>query len=136
MMITFNEWQETYKPINNPTNDWGGEYSAFETYGDDLERVKDTDPALIWTEVDGDGGCYVVAGMHWVNRIHYYICEVPYSDPAPDVVVEVWKECDCLNDEYDPDPNCKECESGGTISIYPDTKEELIEIFGEKAVNE
>jgi len=88
--MDFDEWCETYKPIKNhiDTNaSFNGE--MFETYGDEVEFVKQQDPAYIWTYGDGDdGGSYVWSGWSFVNRIGYFITEVP-CDIDTDVQVLV-----------------------------------------------
>lgn len=77
-------WAETFKPIQNhitADSSFGGE--MFETYGDDLEYVltlvrQGFDGAgMVWTYVDGDGGTFIVEGYQLVNRIGYFITEVP-----------------------------------------------------------
>lgn len=76
---TFEFWLEEFKPITNhiDTNaSFGG--IMFETYGDEVEFVKQQDPRCIWTYGDGDdGGGYIWNGWHFVNRIGYFITEVP-----------------------------------------------------------
>jgi hypothetical protein len=142
-MITFDEFVETFKPINNPNNDWGGEYSAFETYGDDWEFVKSQPANLVWTELAGDGSV-IVNGFHYVNRLQYFVATVPVPDDvAIEVIVSLDKECECVDKitegiltyREDPKPDCKECEGSGYMSIYPDTREELVELFGEEYAN-
>ena len=58
------EWEEKYKPINNPNEKW--ETNDFETYGEDLDFVKQHDDDVIWTwcTSDGDGWDYVNQGWH------------------------------------------------------------------------
>lgn len=132
---TMDEWVDTFKPIVNPTNDWGGDYSAFETYGDDFEFVKSQPAEMVWTEIDGDGGSYILNGFHFVNRIQYFVCQVPSALPTyQEVVVCLYKECDC-SDEGEGNPDCDECDGDGYMSIYPETREELIEIYGEEVAN-
>lgn len=125
-MLLYDEWVKTYKPIKNPTNDWDGEYSAFETFSPDVDFVFKQPDNLVWTEVDGDGGCYLIAGKHYVNRIQYFVCEVPWTNDNEEVVVQMWVNCECANEDnnWDGDPNCDKCESG-TLDFFPDTHEEL-----------
>ena len=125
-MIFTEEWVNTYKPIKNPTNDWGGDYSAFETFSPDVDFVFEQPDNLVWTEVDGDGGCYIIAGKHYVNRIQYYVCEVPWTDENEFVPVQMWVQCECATEEnnFDGDPNCRNCESG-TRDFFPETIEEV-----------
>lgn len=78
--LTDEEWDEQYKPVRNhfyPAND---EQQLFETYGQELEFVQNTDPAYVWTQLDGDdGGIYIVNGYVYVNRIGYYITAKPHD---------------------------------------------------------
>jgi hypothetical protein len=106
--LTFDEWCETYKPIKNhiDTNaSFDGE--MFETYGDEVAFVKATDEDRIWMYGDGDdGGSYIWNGWHFVNRIGYFITEVPCP---PDTTIQVrvsynWFYCENCSAEFeDPD---------------------------------
>ena len=54
---------------------------AFETYGEDLDFVKSQNPNHVWTLMDDDyGKLVVVAGYHFVNRVHYIITLKPWKD--------------------------------------------------------
>jgi hypothetical protein len=54
---------------------------AFETYGDDLAFVGTQQNNHVWTLVDDDKGVpTIVAGYHFVNRIHYIITIKPWED--------------------------------------------------------
>jgi hypothetical protein len=129
---TYQSWFDTFKPIkNNITN--GADYH-FETYGEEYEFVKAQDPNTIWTEVDGDSGTYIVAGWHYVNRIHYYITTNPWDDEYTEVPSWCYRRCDCTEEEgfEDGNPDCTECEFGD-IDIPIDTVEDLKAIYGEDA---
>lgn len=134
---TLDTWETKFKPIINPTNIWDDStYSAFETYGEDLEVVRKHDAHNVWTEVDGDGGTYICAGYHLANRIQYYVTEVPWTDMYDEVPTWVYKECDCVNEntgEYDP--NCVDCDEG-EIDLPIMTVADLREIYGEDATIE
>lgn len=57
-----------------------GTEGLLETYGEDLARVKSAPSNHVWTVVDGDeGSLYVIAGFHYVNRVAYFISEVPWE---------------------------------------------------------
>ena len=75
------EWEEKYKPINNPNESWETNY--FDTYGKDVEIVKQYDDKFIWTWMDGDGWDYVNQGWHSANRFGYHIASVPYKEGEP-----------------------------------------------------
>jgi hypothetical protein len=91
--LTFEEWAEQYKPIINHLDDNAsfqdetGHGIMFETYGAEVEFVKSQSPANIWMYGSGDdGGTYVWNGWGFVNRLGYFITEVPCP---PDVDIQV-----------------------------------------------
>ena len=122
--MDFDEWCETYKPIpNNIVEDSSFDGTMFETYGAEYEFVKKADPAYIWMYGDGDdGGTYIWNGWHIVNRIGYFITEVP-CPPDTDMQVKVssyWFYCEgcsaeieddgqLINDKYYDLGFCPEC---------------------------
>lgn len=82
--LTDEEWDAEYKPLRNHFNpsasEYDTEYQLFETYGQEVQFVQNTDPAHVWTQVDGDdGGIYIVNGYASVNRIGYYITAKPHD---------------------------------------------------------
>ncbi len=122
--LDFDEWFDTYKPIKNNI-DMNASFDGhmFETYGDEYEFVKAQDENRIWMYGDGDdGGTYIWNGWHIVNRIGYFITEVPC--PA-DTTVQVkvssyWYYCEgCgaeiedegqeINDKFYEYECCPEC---------------------------
>jgi hypothetical protein len=135
--ITADEWVEKYKPIKNPTNDWGGDYSAFETFTPDVTFVLEQPEKFIWTEMDSGEGVSIVSGYHLVNRIQYYITEKPWDDFI-EVPISIDKQCDCqegIDIDLESPVYCNECESGeGYITIYIETQEEMEEIYGPQNV--
>ena len=40
----------------------------------------DIAPRHVWTIVDCDGKLYVSPGFHFVNRLDYVLCDVPWTD--------------------------------------------------------
>ena len=81
--MDYDEWFETYKPLENPLNNHASlDGTMFETYGDELDAVK-ADPAHVWTFVTDDHGENIaISGGQYVNRLGYIITEVlpPISD--------------------------------------------------------
>ena len=86
--LTEEEWFDTFKPIPNHIdedasfND-GDQGYMFETYGKELEYVlsiANTEPNRVWTYMDGDVGTFIGDGYHLVNRIGYFITEVPNEE--------------------------------------------------------
>ena len=105
--MDFDEWCETYKPIpNNIVEDSSFDGTMFETYGAEVAFVKKADEAHIWMYGDGDdGGTYIWNGWHIVNRIGYFITEVPCP---PDTVIQVkvssyWFYCEGCGAELEDD---------------------------------
>jgi hypothetical protein len=117
--MDFDEWCDKYKPIINHIdsnasfdNGYGG--VMFETYGDEVDFVKSQSPANIWMYGQGDdGGTYVWNGWGFVNRLGYFVTEVP-CPPDTDIQVMVGEPdltCDfcgdILDEELEHDPLCE-----------------------------
>ncbi len=117
--MDFDEWCDTYKPIinhidSNASFDNGDGGVMFETYGDEVEFVKSQSPANIWMYGQGDdGGTYVWNGWGFVNRLGYFITEVPCPDGLtiqvqvgePDLTCDFCG--DILDEELPHDPLCE-----------------------------
>jgi hypothetical protein len=138
---TYSSWEETFKPIKNKISKYPDDSLIhFETYGEEYEAVKqanEINPKTVWTEVDGEEGSYIVAGWHYVNRIHYYITENPWEDEWTEVPTWCERMCDCQEAEdfdWQNPTYCDECsEREGYITIPIDTVEDLKAIYGEDA---
>jgi hypothetical protein len=105
--MDFDEWCDVYKPIQNHIDTNASFNGAmFETYGDEVAFVKEQDGSYIWTYGDGDdGGSYVWDGWSFVNRIGYFITEVPC--PA-DTTIQIkvsssWYYCEGCDAEIEDD---------------------------------
>jgi hypothetical protein len=105
--MDFDEWCDTYKPIpNNIDTNASFDGAMFETYGAEVDFVKKADPAHIWTYGDGDdGGSYIWNGWSFINRIGYFITEVPC--PA-DTTIQIkvssyWFYCEACSAEIEDD---------------------------------
>ena len=106
------EWEATYKPIKNHIvenasfQDESGQGIMFETYGDEYEFVKKSLPEYIWTYGDGDdGGSYIWSGWSFINRLGYFITEIPC--PA-DIEIQIkvssyWYYCEGCSAEIEDD---------------------------------
>ena len=124
--MDFDDWCDAYKPIKNhiDTNaSFNGE--MFETYGDEVAFVKEQPEDRIWMYGDGDdGGSYIWSGWGFVNRLGYFITEVP-CPPNTTIQIRVsynWFYCENCGAEFeDPDntvrdafdeadlPKCPQC---------------------------
>lgn len=140
--MTWQEFEDTYKPILNKITKYPSDTQlAFETYGEEQDYVLAQPNENVWTEVDGDGGCYIIAGKHFVNRFQYYITEKPWDNENQEVVIQVYKDCDecgCsggdgTTDDGEPCTNCTD--KYDDFNIYPE-RTDLIEIYGEEYANE
>jgi len=106
--MTEEDWFNTYKPIkNNLVENSSFDDHMFETYGEEVEFVKAQDENRIWMLGDGDdGGMYIWNGWGFVNRIGYFVTEVPCP---PDTTIQVqvgipWYYCEACDSEWeDPD---------------------------------
>lgn len=89
-VLTWQQWREKYKPIPNPNSEDND--ISFDWIGKDLEEINKYPENQIWTGKDG-GGSYieVISGMHWIDRLEYYVTEVP------------WDRDLCVTNNPDPD---------------------------------
>jgi hypothetical protein len=106
--MDYDDFIDTYKPITNHI-DTNASFDGmmFETYGEEVEFVKAQDENRIWMYGDGDdGGSYIWSGWGFVNRIGYFITEVPFPDNTT-IQVRVsfnWFYCENCQAEFE-DPN-------------------------------
>jgi hypothetical protein len=99
-----NAWDAKYQPIQNHIDPKAGD--KFETYGAELDYVlsiNETEPARVWTLVEGDdGNLYITNGCHFVNRLNYFItanpCEWEYEETPYFIYEEDW---DSIKEEED-----------------------------------
>ena len=105
--MDYDEWVETYKPIPNNT-DTNASFNGmmFETYGHEVDFVKKADPNHIWTYGDGDdGGSYIWNGWSFINRLGYFITELPCPHDV-DIQIKVssyWYYCEGCSAEIEDD---------------------------------
>lgn len=117
-------WEDKFKPIKNHlVND--PDQRMFETYGEEVEFVRNYDNKYVWTYLQGDMSDLVCAGYHYVNRLGYYISEVPWENEDDYALLSVEVECECYNEEGYEDgeygrADCEECEGNGHITKYID----------------
>ena len=121
-ILGWDAWAEKYKPEENHIRT--GNELMFETYGEEWEYIQSLDPRYVWTNVQGDMSDLIVAGVAYVNRLSYYVTEIPWENEDDYVLISVEKECECY-DEEDLDnggeggnPDCKICEGYGLVTEY------------------
>lgn len=84
--LELDEWIESYKPQVNHLDedasfDDGDGGIMYETYGPEHDYVCSMNlKRRVWTYIDGEDGTYIVNGYSFVNRIGYFVAEIPYSD--------------------------------------------------------
>ncbi len=75
--MDYEKWIEKYKPIMTRQ----GSVVLYETSGEDIKKIRNTEPEYIWTLVDTDDeNLAILPGMHYVNRIAYIITKVPHNE--------------------------------------------------------
>jgi hypothetical protein len=77
--LTWEEFTEQFKPVPNHFHP-NDPYLHFETYGEEVEFVKTIPNERIWTYTDIGNGSVVTNGWHFINRLGYFITEVPAED--------------------------------------------------------
>jgi hypothetical protein len=105
--MDFDEWVDTYKPIlNHIDTNASFDGTMFETYGEEYEFVKAAPENHIWMYGDGDdGGSYIWSGWGFVNRIGYFITEIPFPKNTT-IQVKVssyWFYCEACGAEIEDD---------------------------------
>lgn len=82
----FSEWVEKYKPIKNHISPSATFYGyMFETYGLEIAFIRKQKNEFVWTCVEDDGGNgYILSGYHTVNRLGYFVTEVPWVSSKED----------------------------------------------------
>jgi len=68
---------------------WGGH--GLETFGKDLQLVREYDENYVWTVIDGSEGSdqWIIPGYHHINRICYLLTEVAHDWATLDFVLRV-----------------------------------------------
>ena len=87
---------ERFRPIVNPVNpdasfDFGYGGCLFETYGEEFAFVRRQNLAGVWTLIETDGVLTIESGLHFVNRLGYFVSETPVQ---PNEAVSVQLDAD------------------------------------------
>ena len=72
---------ERHRPIQNKLDHNASfDGTMFETFGPEFEQVKMQDYRRVFTVIDAEGKSYASPGFHFVNRLGYFIVEIPWTD--------------------------------------------------------
>lgn len=74
---------EYFQPFRHPSSVsdiWGSH--GLETFGADLELVRNYDLHFVWTVLDGHADQWIVPGLYRVNRVCYLLTEVSHRGVA------------------------------------------------------
>jgi hypothetical protein len=117
-------WAEKFKPVNNHLDKYATPEhpnQMFETYDEEGDYIKSLDPKYVWTNVQGDMADLLVAGVSYVNRLSYYVTEIPWDDEYDSVLLSVEAECVCYDEETgNGKDDCDACEGYGLVTVYND----------------
>jgi len=83
MAMRYKTWFEKYKPLTYENPNDITDVILFDTCGEDLEFLNKQNPKCIWTEVSRwtkSGKSRIISGAHLVNRVCYYVTEIPFED--------------------------------------------------------
>ena len=82
------EWVDKYKPITNKyENDAPFNGTLFSVSEKDL--VHSTPANNVWTLIEVEKDMYIENGYHLVNRIGFFITEIPFTDQNSEMLIEV-----------------------------------------------
>ncbi|SOC26838.1 hypothetical protein [Thalassospira xiamenensis] len=86
---TEDEWEDIFKPIQNPTEDASFNGWLFDKWSADWEIIQATDPYKCWSWLEVDGKGYIATGLHVVDTLGYFITEKSWKGyPEFDVEIE------------------------------------------------
>jgi hypothetical protein len=90
--LEYDEWFEKYKPITNDHD----EIRIYETYGVDLEFIESIiEDNRVWTFIDSGDFSVITNGAMFVNRLCYYVTEVPWEGEAGDIEIDLYEANEC-----------------------------------------
>lgn len=80
--LSEDQFWDQFKPVKNHlVGNASYDGHMFETYGQEYEFITEqnkTNPLTVWTLLDGeDSACVISEGWHFVNRLGYFVTEVP-----------------------------------------------------------
>jgi hypothetical protein len=86
--MTFDEWKEKYVPVIRKSEQEPDNF-LFETYGDDLDVLRQYKQGHIWTLINGSGSSmFIIPGIRWIDRLNYIITETPWTDDDKNIIIK------------------------------------------------
>lgn len=90
--LEIDDWHDKYKPILTDH----GDLRIYETYGADLEFIESIiDDNRVWTFLDGGDYSVITNGLMFVNRLCFYVTEVPWEGEAGDIQIDLYEADEC-----------------------------------------
>ena len=90
--LEYDEWYDKYKPIETDH----GDLMVYETYGKDLEFIQSIiEDNRVWTFVDSGDYSVITNGAMFVNRLCFYVTEVPWEGEAGDIEINMYEPDEC-----------------------------------------
>ena len=90
--LEYDAWFDKYKPITNDHD----EIRIYETYGADLEFIESIiEDNRVWTFIDSGDYSSIVNGAFFVNRLCYYVTEIPWEGEAGDIDINMYEADEC-----------------------------------------
>lgn len=90
--LEYEEWYDKYKPIE----DDHGSLRIYETYGEDLEFIHSIiEDNRVWTYLDSSDYSVITNGAMFVNRLCYYVTEIPWEGEAGDIEIDMYEADEC-----------------------------------------
>lgn len=78
IQLTYEEWIEAFRAVKNPVNpDASFDGYLIDTSEEELVWLAGQNRAKIWTLLETDGALHISEGWHFVNRLGYFVTEVP-----------------------------------------------------------
>lgn len=143
IIMSFENWQDKYKPILNPLNETK-EIIDEEDYQIHWNTIEENDlikdhigSGQVWTVVEGDrDSLWLKSGFHRVNRMYHYITQIPV-ERGEEIQIELWEGYPEITQE---DLNKlkeirNEIELGFDTSIYNETLDKIIKYVERISLN-
>lgn len=96
MEMTEDQFWDIFRPQKNHLADDAAHNGCmYETYDEEFEFVRRQDANHIWTIVEGDNDTmFFCKGFRFVNRLGFFITEVPWDETTQDVKCDMEGECE------------------------------------------